>query len=290
MTSAPASPPAAARASAARRRMPERVRPTVDLERALLGGLPAGALLAGVDEVGRGALGGPVSVGVAVVDADACGAPFPDQLADSKLLRPAVRDALCDPVRAWVRGVAVGHAQAAEIDRFGILGGLRLAAARAFAELAGAGLRARVVLLDGTHDWLTPPPPSFDDLLGAPLAGDIGAAGGDGPPRAPGGSPGDVADFLPSAGVRTVIKGDARCASIAAASVLAKVTRDALMAALPEDGYGWATHKGYGSATHLAALRTLGPGPLHRRSWRLPGIEGDQPPAGGVPAGAADGA
>ena len=263
------------------RRPAARVVPTLDLERSLLSAAPAGCLLAGVDEVGRGALGGPVSVGVAMIDA-AAGA-VPDGLADTKMLRPAVRDELCDPVRAWVRGVSVGHAAAAEIDRFGILGGLRLAAARAFAELAGTGLRARIVLLDGTHDWLTPPPPTFDDLL-APATSSAADAG-------PGPSvPDEVADFLPATGVRTVRKGDATCASIAAASVLAKVTRDALMAELPDDGYGWAVHKGYGSPTHLAALRAMGPGPQHRRSWRLPGREGDEGPAGGGPAGGAGGA
>ena len=255
--------------------MTARIAPTLDLELDLLAGAPAGALLAGVDEVGRGALGGPVSVGVAMVDATV--GPIPAGLADSKVLRPAARDALCAPVRGWVRGVAVGHAEADEIDRFGILGGLRLAAARAFAELAELNLRARVVLLDGTHDWLTPPPVLFEDVAGG-VADRVAPV------------PVDVASYLPAAGVRTVRKGDVTCASIAAASVLAKVTRDALMAALPEDGYGWAAHKGYGSATHLAALRALGPGPLHRRSWRLPQREGDAAPARGVPGGVADGA
>lgn len=256
--------------------MTARIAPTLDLELDLLAGAPAGALLAGVDEVGRGALGGPVSVGVAMVDATA--GPVPAGLADSKVLRPAARDALCAPVRGWVRGVAVGHAEADEIDRFGILGGLRLAAARAFAELAELRLRARVVLLDGTHDWLTPPPVLFEEFVD----GTDAVANSE--------IPLDVASYLPAAGVRTVRKGDVTCASIAAASVLAKVTRDALMAALPEDGYGWAAHKGYGSATHLAALRALGPGPLHRRSWRLPQREGDAAPVAGVPGGVADGA
>jgi ribonuclease HII len=76
----------------------------------------------------------------------------------------------------------------------------------------------------------------------------------------------------PTPPVTMVIKGDSLCASIAAASVLAKVERDALMRSAHADhpDYGWDGNKGYGAAAHLDALRRLGPTPLHRVSWNLP--------------------
>ena len=69
-------------------------------------------------------------------------------------------------------------------------------------------------------------------------------------------------------------KADASCAVVAAASVLAKVHRDAYMCELVDPGYGFAAHKGYGAAVHLDALGRLGPCEHHRRSWRLPGVAG----------------
>ncbi|MFP5360931.1 MAG: ribonuclease HII [Actinomycetes bacterium] len=195
--------------------------------------------VAGIDEVGRGALAGPVSVGVAVV------APcetWPDGLTDSKLLSAARREALIAPLQAFGVARAVGHAAAGEIDEVGIIAALRLAARRA---LDAIPVAVDAVLLDGTHDWLTPPPA---DLFA------VESDAWDAPP------------------VTMVVKGDRACASIAAASVLAKVERDALMAAAHADhpAYGWDGNKGYGAAVHLDALRALGPSPLHRVSWRLP--------------------
>lgn len=195
--------------------------------------------VAGIDEVGRGALAGPVSVGVAVV------APcetWPDGLTDSKLLSAARREALIAPLQAFGVARAVGHAAASEIDEVGIIAALRLAARRA---LDAIPVAVDAVLLDGTHDWLTPPPA---DLFA------VESDSWDAPP------------------VTMVVKGDRACASIAAASVLAKVERDALMAAAHADhpAYGWDGNKGYGAAVHLDALRALGPSPLHRVSWRLP--------------------
>ena len=73
-----------------------------------------------------------------------------------------------------------------------------------------------------------------------------------------------------------MVKADLTCSSVAAASVLAKVTRDAMMVELADEhpAYGWAENKGYAAPEHLAALRRHGPTPLHRRSWRLPGCDG----------------
>ncbi|WP_371744619.1 ribonuclease HII [Georgenia sp. TF02-10] len=228
-------------------------RPTRSLERALLAEHGAGALVAGMDEVGRGALAGPVSVGVAVVDARTS-RRMPPGLADSKQLTPRAREDLVEPVRAWCAAAAVGHASPAEIDAHGIIAALRLAGRRALAELAAAGVLPAVVILDGSHDWLSEPA----DLLG-PLEAAVPVPGTD---RA-----------VPVPPVRTQVKADAGCAVVAAASVLAKVTRDRLMVTLHEDhpGYGWAGNKGYASPEHVAALGAHGPCPLHRRSWHLPG-------------------
>jgi len=203
----------------------------------------AGAsVVVGIDEVGRGALAGPVSVGlVAVARCDS----WPDGLADSKQLTPRAREALIAPLAGFGVGRAVGHASAAEIDDVGIIGALRLAGVRGLAELAEQGIVADAVLLDGTHDWLTAPPA---DLFST--AADDGAT----PP------------------VTMVVKGDGLCASIAAASVIAKVERDAIMRAAHahHPHFGWDGNKGYGAAAHLDAIREHGPSDWHRISWKLP--------------------
>lgn len=215
----------------------------------------AGAtVVAGIDEVGRGALAGPVSVGVCAVSR--CSA-WPEGLADSKELTAPRRRAMADAL-ATFGGTgfglarAVGHASPAEIDERGIVAALRLAGMRALAEIAASGITVDAVLLDGKHDWLTAPPTTlFDDA----------ALASDGPDSVPAAPP-----------VTMVIKGDGLCASIAAGSVIAKVERDRLMAAAHADhpDYGWDSNKGYGAATHLEAIRALGPTVWHRRSWRLP--------------------
>lgn len=214
--------------------------PTLRVEKGLL---RAGHTLVGAcDEVGRGALGGPVTVGIVLVDA---GVRRPlAGVRDSKLLTAAAREALVPRIRRWVVGHAVGHASAEEIDEHGIIAALRMAGTRALASLPA---RPDVVLLDGNHDWLSRPrqPSLFDET---PLA-----------------------EAAPPV-VRTMIKADLRCASVAAASVLAKTTRDALMVRLAADhpGYGWEENKGYSTAAHVEALRRLGPSVHHRQSWRLP--------------------
>ena len=207
--------------------------PTLDLERGLLA---AGATaVVGVDEVGRGALAGPVTVGLVVVDTTTQQAP--DDVDDSKMLSRARRESLVAPLTQWCAGWSLGSASAAEIDAIGIVAALRLAFLRGYAQLT---VQPSHVILDGRHNWIGGP-----DLLH---------------PDAP-----DVQ-------VTTRVKADRECASVAAASVLAKVDRDAHMRALATQHptFGWDSNVGYGAAVHLAAIRRDGPTEHHRRSWRLP--------------------
>jgi ribonuclease HII len=219
--------------------------PTLRQERALLA---SGArLVAGMDEVGRGALAGPVSVGVVVVDAAT--RTGPKGVADSKLLTPAAREAIAPAVRSWAVAWGVGHAGPAEIDEIGIIAALRKAGRRALAQVRLLCGDVDVVVLDGKHDWLTTP---SLDLFAAADASDDGA---------------------PDPAVRTLIKADLTCTSVAAASVLAKVERDAILVELAQrhPQYAWDQNKGYSAKAHMDALGLHGPTPQHRRSWNLPG-------------------
>jgi ribonuclease HII len=215
--------------------------------------------VAGADEVGRGCLAGPVTVGVVVVD-PAAGMP-PRGLRDSKLLTPEQRRGLVPRIERWVLASSIASATAAEIDTYGIIAALRLAAHRALADLPSV---PDCVLLDGNHDYLTPRP--------AQVATDQLALEVEVAPVRP------VPDPVPLERhpvVRTRIKADLTCASVAAASVLAKASRDAFMVGLAREHpeYGWEVNKGYATPYHRAALRRLGPSPFHRVSWRL-GLDG----------------
>jgi len=192
--------------------------PGLDRERILW---ESGAdVVAGLDEVGRGALAGPIAVGAAVLPRDR----RVYKVRDSKMLTEAEREAMFDRVAAWCRAWSVGMASAAECDELGMSAAQRLAAARA---LDALGLPVDRVLLDG--NW----------------------------------------DFVGRGTTDTVVRGDATCLSIAAASVLAKVTRDRLMREEGEHypAYEFAGNKGYSSPGHQAALHWLGPSAVHRRSW-----------------------
>jgi ribonuclease HII len=185
-------------------------------------------LVAGVDEVGRGALAGPL-VAAAVVFPAAVG-PKMRRLRsllagvrDSKQLGPEQRAALVEPIRAAACAVGVGLVEAAELDDLGVAAANRLAMERAVLALP---LDPDALLLDAcTVD------------LGLPQSGPIDA--------------------------------DARSLTVAAASIVAKTTRDAMMVACDaaDPRYGFALHKGYGSAFHLRRLAEHGPGPLHRRCF-----------------------
>ncbi len=205
-----------------------------------------GEVVVGVDEVGRGALAGPITVGALVVTHDA---PPPPGLNDSKLLTPLQRENLANPLKAWATDWSLGSASAHEIDSWGLRLALAVAATRA---LDGLTVRPTYALLDGSFN-----------LLASPL--DIGFGVEPPPPLTYSRLP-----FL------TLIKGDRRSAAIAGAAVLAKVSRDQWMRDLGEHfpQFQWGANKGYGAAAHLEALRRLGPTGEHRKSWKLPEVIG----------------
>lgn len=231
--------------------------PTLRRERQLLReiSLQAGpeCTVAGIDEVGRGALAGPVSVGVVLVDLNTRSAPL--GLRDSKLLSQAKRTQLLPYLSSWGAARGVGHASNKEIDALGISSALALAALRA---IENCGRRPDAIVLDGRHDWLSPPEDLFTQLCGDENSSDALSV-----------KRREVLPNMPR--VHTVVGGDMTCSSVAAASVMAKVARDQIMAELAADPahepYGWAGNKGYGAAAHLAALAEFGPCDHHRQSW-----------------------
>lgn len=229
------------------------VRPTLRAERALQ--RQGHRLLCGMDEVGRGALAGPVSVGAVVIDERTRTAP--QGVRDSKLLTPTARERLVPRLRTWALAYAVGHASASEIDRIGIIAALQLAGRRA---LAALDVVPDLIILDGNHDWLSSrtdapalfPPEQLADPPRVLLPAQTGSRDGVTP------------------AVTTMIKADMTCSSVAAASVLAKVERDGLLCEMHHayPHYNWAGNKGYSAPEHLAAIIRHGPCELHRRSWR----------------------
>jgi ribonuclease HII len=189
--------------------------------------------VAGMDEVGRGAWAGPVTVGVAVLAPKTTKRTMPRWLRDSKQLSEARREAIFTSVGEWCADWFVGHATPEECDRWGMRIALRLAAERA---LAGLSNPPDALLVDGPLDLVNRPEPGQGPFAGT---------------------------------VHPVIGGDARCASVAAASVLAKVVRDRLMREESPHfpAYEFDRNKGYPSPTHQMALRGYGLSSIHRRSW-----------------------
>ena len=197
-----------------------------ELERARVEGMYAlqrelggPGVIVGVDEVGRGAVAGPLTVAAVCLPDD----PVVWGLNDSKQLTPARREALAARIAEVAVAVGIAHVEPASIDAVGMAASLRLAMARAVAD---TGLDPDCVLIDGNPVHAHP-------------------------------------------AEKCLVKGDARIAAIAAASIVAKVTRDALMVALDEEypGYHLAECKGYGSAEHIAAIREKGLSPIHRVSF-----------------------
>lgn len=185
----------------------------------------------GIDEVGRGAIAGPVTVGAAVLTAEHT--TWPEGLRDSKTLTQRRRESIAPQLREWAT-VGLGWIDADRIDDAGIAKCLADAAVLAIEDLQSQGvdLGRCHVLLDGSHDWLS-------DVLPTPMPITVRA------------------------------KADRDCVSVAAAACYAKVARDAYMqdASLREPHYAWESNKGYGTVAHLAAIREHGASVLHRQTW-----------------------
>ena len=217
--------------------MSSKTYPTLETESRLFG--RGNRFVIGVDEVGRGAIAGPVAVGVCLLDSSNPNLmAWPAKLQDSKLMTPNSRTHIVEELRNYVAQFRVGYATNNEIDQVGISEALRLAASRALNLLfASDAIKSALVsdgcmiLLDGSHNW-----------LGKHAAG---------------------------LEVANQIKADASCVSVSSAAVLAKVERDSLMQELDAEypGYGLAGHKGYASKAHIEALRSLGPSAIHRLTW-----------------------
>lgn len=180
------------------------------------------SIVVGLDEVGRGPLAGPLTVGAVVLDPSTiiCG------LNDSKQVRPEDRPAMAQAIRETARAWSIQHIQPDEIDAAGMSASLRVAFSRAIADIERQGVIPDLVLIDGN-----------------PLGIDRREV--------------------------NVVKGDATCASIAAASIIAKVQRDALMVeyARQYPHYRFDECKGYGSAAHIEAIGLHGLSPIHRKSF-----------------------
>lgn len=240
----------------------------------------------GLDEVGRGSLAGPVMVGAAIIGfkqvalnacEDSSSKPsvdcledaednIPAGLADSKLLTERKREALYDPLKKWCSAYAVGSCTNHDIDDWGIEYALGIAALRAISsaqenlittfsknnsDIKSSSKNIKNIknikmaaILDGPYDYISKVSNTFD------------------------------APILPiSIDVQTLVKADRQCASVAAAAVIAKVTRDHMMvdyASLEKYAlYDWDHNKGYGSKAHRQAIAEYGPSDLHRISWHL---------------------
>lgn len=174
--------------------------------------------IVGVDEVGRGAWAGPISVGAAVIPQDR----RVYKVRDSKLLTESEREELFERVSEWCVAWSVGHASSFECDELGMSAAQKLATQRA---IDGLGVPAERVLVDGNWDFV--------------------------------------------GGAETIVGGDRTSLSIAAASILAKVTRDRIMRrdAPQYPAYNFEGNKGYPCPVHKAALYGWGPSTIHRQTW-----------------------
>lgn len=177
--------------------------------------------IAGVDEVGRGPLAGPVVAAAVVLNPE----DVPTGLNDSKKLTAAKRTLLAQAIREKAFAIGIAEVSVEDIDTVNILQAAMLAMRQAVQKLPSA---PHGVLVDGNRD------PNFCNLP-----------------------------------TRTLVKGDSRSLSIAAASIIAKVFRDNLMEKLGFDypDYGWAQNAGYGVPKHMAALKLVGVSPHHRKSF-----------------------
>lgn len=196
----------------------------------------------GFDEVGRGALAGPVYVAAVLLDMRMPqNLEIPEGLRDSKLIREKDRPIVCHSTEIAFPIYGISGRPASEIDREGITNSLNLAAMASLEEVLSKATSENTavtpsnaaLLLDGSHDWLSPTLPEWD--------------------------------------VYTRVKGDKECVSMAAASIIAKVRRDTYMVELAQEEslsvYGWESNKGYGSKKHQEAIGEFGPTSEHRATW-----------------------
>lgn len=203
-----------------------RPEPTLQVEREFFA---SGArIVAGMDEVGRGAIAGPVTIGVVAIDAQV--GEIPTGLRDSKLMTPKRREAMVPVAKEWGIAWATGSAKATEIDKFGIVTALGLAASRALQNLS---VVPDVVILDGNTSFLVEE---------------------DGGPRIV---------------TRIKADQDCACVSAASVIAKVERDRlmTQLHDQFPQ--YGWDGNKGYGAKVHTDAIKTHGLTDLHRRSWNL---------------------
>jgi ribonuclease HII len=189
--------------------------------------------IAGLDEAGRGPLAGPVVAAAVVLPRKF----FHPGINDSKSLTAKQREQMALVVKEIAVCWGLGVVEAGEIDRINVLRASLLAMAKATEALRPM---PDYLLIDGNQ--------AIPAELFSPHVRGLGFA-----PRQ-----------------KTIIKGDQLCLSIAAASIVAKVARDEMMRALDElyPHYGFASHKGYGSAAHVEALKRFGPSPIHRKSFK----------------------
>lgn len=180
--------------------------------------------VAGLDEVGKGAWAGPLTVGAVIAPKDR----RIYKVRDSKMLSFAEREELFDRIANWCQAWSIGHASHQECMELGMSDAQRLAAQRCLDDLRGqVGGEVEVALLDGK--W----------------------------------------DFVGGGRAKTIVRGEQVSLSIAAASILAKVTRDRMMIEFDEHypGYNFAENKGYPCHRHRSALQFVGPSTIHRKSW-----------------------
>tara|TARA_B100000029_G_scaffold514681_1_gene618421 strand:+ start:230 stop:937 length:708 start_codon:yes stop_codon:yes gene_type:complete len=196
--------------------------PTLQYEKALWAS--GKEILVGIDEVGKGAWAGPLTIGAVVIPPD----KRLYKIRDSKLLNEQERELIFEPIVNWSLTWSIGEATSEECDEFGMSIAQKIAAKRAIEKLS---LTPDHVLIDGNWDF----------------AGEI----------------------VGKENVTKIVKGDMKCLSIAAASILAKVTRDRAMktAGGRYPVYGFPENKGYPCQRHRKALKEIGPCEIHRKSW-----------------------
>jgi ribonuclease HII len=196
--------------------------PTLEYEKSLWA--EGKEIIVGIDEVGKGAWAGPLTVGAAIVPKD----KRLYRIRDSKLLNEEEREFLFGPTSEWCVAWGIGQASNDECDNYGMSTAQKIAARRAIEKLP---IKPDHALIDGNWDF--------------------------------------VGGLIGKNNVTKIVKGDAKCLSIATASILAKVTRDRIMR---EQGkkhslYSFASNKGYPCPKHKKALEAQGPCELHRKSW-----------------------